>query len=173
MVHRDRLGDLVTDPMHRIQRGERILEHHRDPVRRAPVAAADRNGRRGSHRRRLTSPLTLAVGGSSPRIASDVTDLPEPDSPTIPRVSARVKVEADVVDGVHDPVVGLELDRQVADRQHGFGHRQCRDLRVEGVAERVAEEVHGEHREQEHQAREKHEVELRRGGRVAARRPAA
>ena len=30
----------------------------------------------------LTDPVTLAVRGSRPITASDVTDLPEPDSPT-------------------------------------------------------------------------------------------
>ena len=46
--------------------------------------------------------------GSSPRIASDVTLLPEPDSPTMPSVSSACTSKRDVVDRVHDAVVGLE-----------------------------------------------------------------
>jgi hypothetical protein len=36
-----------------------------------------------------TEPDTVAVRGSSPITASEVTDLPEPDSPTIPSTSPR------------------------------------------------------------------------------------
>ncbi len=35
----------------------------------------------------FTDPVTLAVRGSRPMTASDVTDLPEPDSPTTARTS--------------------------------------------------------------------------------------
>ena len=34
----------------------------------------------------FTEPVTLAYSGSSPITASEVTDLPDPDSPTMPRV---------------------------------------------------------------------------------------
>ncbi len=37
--------------------------------------------------RKRTEPETCAVRGSSPITASDVTDLPEPDSPTMPSTS--------------------------------------------------------------------------------------
>ena len=101
--------------------------------------------------------MIFAVFGSSPRIAIDVTDLPDPDSPTIPSVSFGDQVEADVVDRVHDAVVGREVDREVAHREHRLAappgtRARGRDrrstvtsvlrLRVEGVAETVAEEVH-------------------------------
>ena len=33
--------------------------------------------------------------------ASEVTDLPEPDSPTMPSVLAAAQVEVDAADGVH------------------------------------------------------------------------
>ena len=36
-----------------------------------------------------TDPLTAALDGSRPMIASEVTDLPDPDSPTMPSTSPR------------------------------------------------------------------------------------
>jgi hypothetical protein len=49
---------------------------------------------------------------SSPMMAKAVWDLPEPDSPTIPRVSPAER-EVEVVDGHHIAVRGLELDPQI------------------------------------------------------------
>src|SRR5664279_1524199 len=37
-------------------------------------------------------PVTRAFFGNSPMVASAVTDLPEPDSPTIPRTSSGARV---------------------------------------------------------------------------------
>jgi hypothetical protein len=88
-------------------------------------------------------------------IAWAVTDLPEPDSPRIARVSP-VEVEAHAVDRLGDAVAGAELDVQVADVEQGGGgaaqassrchwcHRvivvpSSAQLRVEGVADDLAE----------------------------------
>src|SRR5262245_36883724 len=43
---------------------------------------------------RLIEPLTLAPGGSNPMIASDVTDLPDPDSQTIPSTSPAARSQS-------------------------------------------------------------------------------
>ncbi len=40
---------------------------------------------------RVTSPVTEAYSGSSPMTAIEVTDFPEPDSPTMPRVLPRCR----------------------------------------------------------------------------------
>ena len=104
-MHGDRLGDLVADAVHRVQRGQRILEDHGDPVpahrlqqllRLADEILAvelDLAGNRAP---------SSATGRGSP---STVTDFPDPDSPTIPSVSDVDEIEAHVVDRVHDPVV--------------------------------------------------------------------
>ena len=48
-----------------------------------------------------------------------MTDLPEPDSPTMPERLAALEIEADAVDRLDDAVFGLEVGLQVADRQQG------------------------------------------------------
>ena len=127
VVHGDRLDDLVTDAVHRIRARSARPGRSSRCGRRAPVAAASRSGRAGSRPSKRTWPVIVAVSGSSPRIASDVTDLPEPDSPTMPSVSDAREIEAHVVDRVDDAVVGLEVDGEIADREDGFAGHQCRD----------------------------------------------
>ena len=46
----------------------------------------------------------------SPISVIAVTDLPEPDSPTIATISPGVDVERDAVDGLDDAVLGGERD---------------------------------------------------------------
>ena len=43
-----------------------------------------------------------------------MTDLPDPDSPTIASTSPGREVERDAVDGLHDPLLRGEGDREVA-----------------------------------------------------------
>ena len=45
--------------------------------------------------------IVPAVGSRSRRISRAVVDLPQPDSPTMPRVSPSADVQRDVLDGVH------------------------------------------------------------------------
>ena len=87
--------------------------------------------------------------------AIDVTDLPEPDSPTMPSTSPGSSVERHVADGVHDAVVGREVDREVVDleeRRPSGAHPRL--LGVEGVPQAVADEVHAQADEEDQQARE-------------------
>ena len=82
-----RLGDLAADPHQRVERGERLLEHDlRDRAAQraqrrigAPTTSCavepDRSGRRRARR------------AAGPATASEVSDLPEPDSPMRPRRS--------------------------------------------------------------------------------------
>ena len=67
------------------------------------------------------SPETILPGGLGIRrmIERFVTDLPEPDSPTMPSVSPRSQVEADAVNRLDDAVLGLEVRPQVSDRKNG------------------------------------------------------
>ena len=72
------------------------------------------------------SVLAVILAGGSRRSrssAAQVTDLPEPDSPTMPRLSPRVEVEAHAAHGLHDAVVLAEADVQVLylDQPHRAG----------------------------------------------------
>ena len=62
----------------------------------------------------ITEPETMRPGGdgTSRMTASDVTVLPEPDSPTMPSISPGAHVEADVVDDGGRARFGEELHRQ-------------------------------------------------------------
>ena len=76
-------------------------------------------------------PVTSAPG-TRPISAWAVTLLPDPDSPTMPSVSAARHLERGAPHGVHDAVRGVEPDVQVLDVQQrpgragggsGSGHR--------------------------------------------------
>ena len=112
LMQRQRLGDLPADGQHRVERGHRLLEDHRDLV------AADRRASRASvsveqvaaleHGSR---PSTMRPGGDAirRRIDSEVTLLPQPDSPTIASVSPRLDRERHAVDRAHDAVAREEI----------------------------------------------------------------
>ena len=88
LVDPDRLGDLVADPVDRGERGERVLEDHRD--RAVPRIAGQllvAEPEQFAARRSRTEPVTRACVRQQPHTASAVTDLPEPDSPTMPSTS--------------------------------------------------------------------------------------
>ena len=106
---------------------------------RARGRAADR---RLEHR---SGPATIRPGGSGirRRIDSDVTDLPDPDSPTMPTAAPACNLEADAVDGADGVALRAELDRKVLDREKR--RRSSRRLGIEHVAHGVAEHVEGEH----------------------------
>ena len=61
------------------------------------------------------SASTLPGGlGTSPMTDSDVTLLPQPDSPTRPMVRPRRNAEADAVDGAEQAAIGREVGLQAA-----------------------------------------------------------
>ena len=84
----DRLDELASDGVERIERGQRVLEHGAD------LASAN-----APHRLRrqvvdapavedVSRPPAMRPGGSmKPMIAAPVSDLPAPDSPTTPSTS--------------------------------------------------------------------------------------
>ena len=60
--------------------------------------------------------VILAGGSRSRRSrAAQVTDLPEPDSPTMPRLSPGLEIEADAAHGLHEAVMLAEAHMQVVD----------------------------------------------------------
>ena len=71
----------------------------------------------------MTSPEIRACAELiRPITVSELTLLPEPDSPTIPRVSPGCDRVRDTVDGLHDAVVGVEVHLEVFDLQQRLGH---------------------------------------------------
>ena len=55
-------------------------------------------------------------------IESAVTDLPQPDSPTMPSVLPALDREADAVDRVHHALAGEEVGAQVAHLEQRLAH---------------------------------------------------
>ena len=114
---RDRaFGDRVADPHARIERGERVLEHHLDPrralARRRPPAITG-------------SPAMRAVpdvGGRMPAMTRPSVDLPQPDSPTRPSDLARVDRERDAIERMHR----ARLDRAAERCRDALAERQAR-----------------------------------------------
>src|SRR5713101_1257949 len=62
-----------------------------------------------------TSPVTTACGGSRRMVAREVTDFPEPDSPTSPRTSPAETVKLTLQTAVSR---GGECDTQVSNFEH-------------------------------------------------------
>ena len=54
---------------------------------------------------------------------SEETDLPEPDSPTMPSVLPALDAVGDAVDGLDQAVLGLEVDPEVLDLKQRSGHQ--------------------------------------------------
>ncbi len=84
-----RLGELGADPVEGVQRGEGVLEDHRGGVA-ADLAQRDSESPTTSWpSMRIEPSMRERFGSCRPSTAIDDTDLPEPDSPTIPRVLPR------------------------------------------------------------------------------------
>ena len=62
-----------------------------------------------------------------------------------PERLARRDVERDPVDGVDVPALGPELDVEVLDGEERLGYATAAELRVERLAEPVADQVEAEH----------------------------
>jgi hypothetical protein len=129
------LADLIGDRQHRIERGHRVLEHHRDVVAaQAPhvafadlqeVAAAVAHGARGEPRRSArVQPQDRERGHAL--AAAGFADHPE--------ALALGDVERHILDGVGPAAIAAELDSQIFDRKQRLGHlsdpssagRECR-----------------------------------------------
>ena len=72
----------------------------------------------------VAPPLAIRPGGIGmrPRRVIVETLLPDPDSPTIPSTSPGIELPADLIDGVNDSVLGLELDGQLVDGDDRLRH---------------------------------------------------
>ena len=87
LVGADGLGDLPPDGVHGIERGHRVLEDHGDADAPRTEARSFSFARAARRPGTVMEPRTCAFFGSSPMVASAVTDFPDPDSPTMPRTS--------------------------------------------------------------------------------------
>ena len=93
IVELDRLGDLLADALHGIERVQRPLEDDRHArvqrtARRRPGFIVSTSSPSSS-----TSPVTSVPGGRTRRSAPAIVDFPHPDSPASPSVSPRASVE--------------------------------------------------------------------------------
>ena len=89
------LGHDVADPPPRVERGDRVLEDHLDPDPRPTQLVAPQAGELGA-----VEDDRPDGGRSTCTMARPVVDLPQPDSPTSPRVSPRRDAERHPRDGL-------------------------------------------------------------------------
>ena len=109
-----RLGDLLADGVHRIERRHRVLQDHRELA--AAVLAHLRLAQRAAGPRRRTRSCRSTIlppGGISRSSDRLVIVLPDPDSPTMPSVSPGRDREAHAVDGFDHPSPREEVRAQV------------------------------------------------------------
>ena len=133
--------DLVADRVQRRQRGHRLLEDHGDAAAAQGAHRLAVGVERGDVDRRLgvgriveqdrAARRCAPTFGRMRRIACAVTDLPEPDSPTSATVLPCGMSKRQAVDGAESAGVGLEIDRQIADRQER--RRPCISSEALGV----------------------------------------
>src|SRR6056297_1775791 len=109
-------------------------------------------------------PVTLRVGGNRPISASEVIDLPDPLSPTRPRISpgSMAKETPRTISGPWRTVTTRFSTLSI--RPSSAYH--FTESRVHPVAQRIAHEVQGKSRQNDHQARP--EQQPRRTGDVDA-----
>ena len=122
------------------------------PDQLAALGAASWRSRSRPSKRHRVGGDRGGIGGSRPITASIDTDLPDPNSPTMASTSPRVDREVDAVDRGEGPGGGVEGDGQVLDLEQR--HRSAPlQLGVERVAQAVADQVDGEHGDQDGEAR--------------------
>ena len=120
-------------------------------VRRA--TARGRGPATGSARRRCVPAASRSASGPT----APVTVLPQPDSPTTQTRLAATDGEVDAVDRLHDAVVGGEMGLEPPDleqRVRSASASITSPSRIERVAQAVADEVDGEHGQEDRGARQ-------------------
>ena len=126
LVDPERLGELGTDGVERVERGERVLEHDRQLGARqlAPLLAVGGEqvdaGQLAPSRRRPRRPVR-----AGPTSAVAVIDLPHPDSPSSARVSPRRAWNDTSLTARTVPRDGADVDGQAVDLE-GTGRRRRR-----------------------------------------------
>ncbi len=118
------LVDLAADRHHRIERRHRLLKDHRHAWWRATAAAAGRWRSSSSSPTSLMLPPdgTSAPFCNSPITVSDVTDLPEPLSPTTHSVSPSRTCSETPSMMRSPPRLLAEADDEIVDVENDVGH---------------------------------------------------
>ena len=123
LVGLDRLDDLLADPVHRVQRGHRVLKDHPELVAAVVLHSLVRDLEQiGPLVEHLALEARVHAAGQThqrhrghalarARLADD------------PEHLAALELQGDAVDGAHDPVFGRELDIEVIHLEQGLGHQ--------------------------------------------------
>ena len=111
----ERLADLPADREHRVERGHRVLEDHRDlaAADRAQLLVVQREQVAAAEHRRAARDAT--VPREDPEQGERGDALAAARLADDPERLAGSDVERDPVDGVDEPPLGAELDVQVVD----------------------------------------------------------
>jgi hypothetical protein len=120
------LRDLAPDGEHGIERGHRLLEHHREPGAAEPAHL-------GLRQRQHVAPIEqhLPAGDAAGRRTSRISEsavmlLPQPDSPTSPSTRPVSIEKGHVVDGVH--AVAVQREGRSRARAPRGGHQPASGL---------------------------------------------
>ena len=121
-VDPQRPGQVIPDVVHRVERGERVLQHQSAPGGRTPA------GRRPEAGPLPPSSSSPDVGGSSRASTRASVDLPDPLSPTTAVTWARGSATRDVLQGVHHRgaagIAGPALAQPAAGGPQRLVHRE-------------------------------------------------
>jgi hypothetical protein len=122
LVEHDGLGDLVTDGVHRVQAGHRLLEDHRDLVAadaaHLALALLDQVLALEQH---LTARDASRGNGDEAHDRQAGHGLPRAGLTDDGEGLALVEVEAHTVDGLDRAFIGIEVGLQVDDVQQAIG----------------------------------------------------
>src|SRR5436190_15564057 len=140
-VRLERLADLPADGQHRIQRGHRVLEDHRD------LAAANAPQRPVPEPQQVTPPEERGAAGDVTGPRQDAEQRECGHALAAARLAddaerlARADLERDAVDGVDGAAVGAELDAQPLDLEEEVRRHQIRPRSLGSRASRRASPI--------------------------------
>ena len=160
LVRRDRLGDLAPDRLDGVERGHRILVDHRDPAASHPRHLLLGQSRADRAPPSSTWPPAMCARGGSSRIsASAVSDLPLPDSPTMPTRRPDRDLERDAAHRPdRRPARDRDLDDEVAHGEGGVRHYGAGGGAHDREGSRTRctlspSDIQRQHRDEDHDAR--------------------
>ena len=149
LMDAQRLAHLFPDPAHRVERGHRLLKHHRD------VAAADAAQPVGVELRQIGAVEVDALGRDLPRRHRHQPHerqgrhgLAGAGFPHQPDDLPAAHLEGNILQHADMAAVAVEFGRELADAEHILGgHRQGSAFhgRVERIAQPVAHEIERQH----------------------------